>query len=72
MKSTIEPDGGRYMEVHEPLSRNEAEFNSTESVPLPMTPAISRFIAHAESDSNVVKQVLEQRSGMPTRLNPQV
>ncbi|MGL5539655.1 MAG: L,D-transpeptidase, partial [Aeromonas veronii] len=40
------------------------------SVPLPMTPAITRFIAHAESDSNVVKQVLEQRTGMPTRLNP--
>jgi len=40
-------------------------------VPLPMTPAITRFIAHMDSDSNVVKQVLEQRTGMPTRLNPQ-
>ena len=36
----------------------------------PLTPAITRFIAHAESDSNVVKQVLEQRTGLPTRLNP--
>ncbi|MCR6550380.1 L,D-transpeptidase, partial [Aeromonas sp. CPF2-S1] len=70
VKTTVEPDGGRYMEVHEPLSRTEEEFNSTASVPLPMTPAITRFIAHAESDSNVVKQVLEQRTGMPTRLNP--
>ena len=58
VKTTVEPDGGRYMEVHEPLSRTEEEFNSTASVPLPMTPAITRFIAHAESDSNVVKQVL--------------
>ena len=71
VKSTVEPDGGRYMEVHEPLSRNEEEFNSSASVPLPMTPAITRFIAHADSDSNVVKQVLEQRTGMPTRLNPE-
>ncbi len=37
VKTTVEPDGGRYMEVHEPLSRNEEEFNSTASVPLPMT-----------------------------------
>ena len=29
------PDGGRYMEVHEPLSRTEEEFNSTAAVPLP-------------------------------------
>ena len=70
VKTTVEPDGSRYMEVHEPLSRTEEEFNSTASVPLPMTPATTRFIAHAESDSNVVKQVLEQRTGMPTRLNP--
>ncbi|MDX2126819.1 MAG: L,D-transpeptidase family protein, partial [Aeromonas hydrophila] len=72
VKTTVEPDGGRYMEVHEPLSRNEEEFNSTASVPLPMTQATTRFIAHMDSDSNVVKQVLEQRTGMPTRLNPQV
>ena len=71
VKTTVEPDGGRYMEVHEPLSRTEEEFNSTASVPLPMTPATTRFIAHADSDSNVVKQVLEQRTGMPTRLNPE-
>ena len=71
VKTTVEPDGGRYMEVHEPLSRTEEEFNSTASVPLPMTPATTRFIAHMDSDSNVVKQVLEQRTGMPTRLNPE-
>ncbi|MBL0604739.1 L,D-transpeptidase family protein [Aeromonas caviae] len=71
VKTTVEPDGGRYMEVHEPLSRTEEEFNSTASVPLPMTPATTRFIAHADSDSNVVKQVLEQRTGIPTRLNPE-
>lgn len=70
VKTTVEPDGGRYMEVHEPLSRTEEEFNSTAAVPLPMTQATTRFIAHADSDSNVVKQVLEQRTGMPTRLNP--
>ncbi len=32
-----------------------------------MTPAITRFIAHADTDSLVVKQVLEQQTGLPTR-----
>ena len=37
-----------------------------------MTPAVTRFIAHAETDSQVVKQALEQRTGVPVRLNPQM
>ncbi|WP_421346502.1 L,D-transpeptidase family protein [Aeromonas veronii] len=69
IKSTVEPDGGRYLEVHEPLSRTEEEFNSHELVSLPMTPVITRFISHMESDSNVVKQVLKLRNGIPIRLN---
>ncbi|ENY73160.1 L,D-transpeptidase family protein [Aeromonas diversa] len=70
VKFSVEPDGSRYLEVHQPLSRNEAEFNSNMVVPLPMSQALTRFIAHGENDSKLVKQVLEQRSGMPTRLNP--
>lgn len=72
VKATVEPDGGRYIEVHEPLSRTEEEMNSDMSVSLPMTPALTRFIAHADTDSLAVKQALEQRTGMPTRLNPVV
>lgn len=70
VKSTVEPDGKRYLEVHEPLSRTEDEFNSTASAPLPMTPALTRFIAHKDTDSRIVKQVLEQRTGMPVLTNP--
>ena len=70
VKVTVEPDGGRYLEVHQPLSRTQDEFQSNLDAPLPITPAISRFIANKESDSFVVKQTLEQRSGMPERLNP--
>jgi L,D-transpeptidase YbiS len=72
VKATVEPDGSRYMEVHEPLSRSEAEFNSNTPVPLKLTAPISRFVAHAENDSKMVKEALEQRSGLPTRLNPEV
>ncbi|EAT8909160.1 L,D-transpeptidase, partial [Salmonella enterica] len=38
VKFSIEPDGSRWLEVHEPLSRNRAEFESDKKVPLPLTP----------------------------------
>jgi L,D-transpeptidase YbiS len=34
-----------------------------------MSTAVTRFIAHADSDSQLVKQALEQRSGMPIAIN---
>lgn len=69
IKAAKESDGRRYLEVHQPLSRSEAEFNSSLPAPLPMSPAITRFLAHADSDSHLVKQALEQRSGMPIAIN---
>lgn len=70
IKATEEPDGARYLEVHQPLSRTQAEFDSAEPVPLALPSAISRFVAHAETDSFVLKRLLEARTGMPTRINP--
>lgn len=72
IKTTEEPDGKRYVEVHEPLSKTEAEYNSTEQSSLPMTTAISRFIARPDSDSSIVKQTLEARTGLPTQINPDI
>ncbi|MGL6152127.1 MAG: L,D-transpeptidase, partial [Aeromonas sobria] len=69
IKASVEQDGHRYLEVHQPLSRSEEEFNSKLPAPLPMTPAVTRFIAHADSDSQLVKQALEQRNGMPMAIN---
>ncbi len=69
IKASVEPDGRRYLEVHQPLSRNQEEFNSSLPAPLPMSTAVTRFIAHADSDSQLVKQALEQRSGMPIAIN---
>ncbi len=70
IKATEEPDGARYLEVHQPLSRTEAEFESNAPVPLELSPAIARFVAHRDTDSFVIKRLLEDRSGMPTRINP--
>jgi len=70
IKATEEPDGNRYLEVHEPLSRTQAEFESKQPLALPLNKQITRFIAHPEIDSFTLKRLLEQRTGMPTRINP--
>ncbi|MFP1483197.1 hypothetical protein ACLB1S_10265 [Escherichia coli] len=35
VKATTEPDGSRYIEVHNPLSTTEAQFEGQESCQLP-------------------------------------
>jgi hypothetical protein len=70
VKATLEPDGRRYLEVHEPLSRTFEELNSAAPSTLTISPAVSRFIAKADTDSHVVKQAFEDRSGIPTQINP--
>ncbi|MCU3986384.1 L,D-transpeptidase [Enterobacter mori] len=64
VKSTTEPDGSRWVEVHEPLSRNRAEFESTNKVPLPITPALRAQLINEGAGAE-----LERRSGMPVKLS---
>ncbi|EME7879727.1 L,D-transpeptidase [Enterobacter hormaechei] len=63
VKVTTEPDGSRWVEVHEPLSRNRAEFESTRKVPLPISAA-----QRTQLISEGAGAELERRSGMPVRL----
>ena len=70
VKATQEPDGRRYLEVHEPLSRTFEELNSAAPSTLSISSVVSRFIAKADTDSHVVKQAFEDRSGIPTQINP--
>jgi L,D-transpeptidase ErfK/SrfK len=63
VKETTEPDGSRWLEVHEPLSRNRAEFESTKKVPLPITPALQAQLVSAGAEP-----VMERRSGMPVQI----
>ncbi|MDA8479462.1 L,D-transpeptidase [Citrobacter sp. Awk 4] len=69
VKYTTEPDGSRWLEVHEPLSRNRAEYESDRKVPLPVTPALRAFVQGSGVDSNRVNRELERRSGMPVNIN---
>ncbi|EMN1226847.1 TPA: L,D-transpeptidase [Enterobacter roggenkampii] len=63
VKVTSEPDGSRWVEVHEPLSRNRAEFESTRKVPLPISAAL-----RTELINEGAVAALERRSGMPVKL----
>lgn len=68
VKYTAEPDGSLWVEVHEPLSRNRAEYESDRKVPLPITPAIQAFVKGEGVDVNHAEQALERRSGMPVEI----
>lgn len=69
VKSTVEPDGLRWLEVHEPLSRNRAEFESDKKVPLPMTPALNAATRGPDVNVSVVSAALTHRSGMPVMVS---
>jgi len=69
IKATEEPDGKRYLAVHQPLSRTIAEFESNEPVAISLPKDIVKFIAKADTDSSVIKKLLDERTGVPTVIN---
>lgn len=69
VKYTTEPDGSRWLEVHEPLSRNRAEYESDNKVPLPVTPALRSFTQGGSVDGSRARNALERRSGMPVNIS---
>lgn len=69
IKVTSEPDGSHWVEVHEPLSRNRAEFESTNKVPLPDTPALRAQLSGEGVDAVRVDEALTRRSGMPVNIS---
>lgn len=69
VKYSVEPDGRRWVEVHEPLSRNRSEYESDRKVPLPVTPALRTFINGDDVDVSRASQALERRSGMPVNIS---
>lgn len=68
VKFTTEPDGSRWLEVHEPLSRNRLEFESTKRVPLPVQPVLNKAMQEGSVNAATVTEALERRSGMPVQI----
>ncbi|STT02379.1 L,D-transpeptidase [Klebsiella pneumoniae] len=63
VKATTEPDGSRYIEVHNPLSTTEAQFQGGEIVPITLTQPVQAVTSQSDVDQNVVEQAIQNRSG---------
>ena len=63
VKYAVEPDGKRYVEVHQPLSHSDKD--DPQTMPIALSAALKKFIKSPQSDSELIKAALERRSGMP-------
>ena len=69
IKATVEPDGSRYVEIHNPLSQTEEQFQSREPVPLTLTAAVTKVVSDASVNTTSMEDALKARSGMPVKVN---
>lgn len=67
IKVAVEPDGKRYVEVHQPLSNSEKD--DPQTLPISLSKKTRSFTQARETDSDAVKQALTRRSGMPVLVN---
>lgn len=69
VKATIEPDGTRYLEVHNPLSVTEEQFHSNEPVPITLPVTVSKVLVDPIINQDLVNQALQSRTGMPINVS---
>lgn len=69
VKASVEPDGSRYVEIHNPLSQTEEQFASREPVPLTLTAAVNKVVSDASVNPTAMENALKTRSGMPVKVN---
>ncbi|MCS3405211.1 L,D-transpeptidase family protein [Pantoea sp. B566] len=69
VKASVEPDGSRWMEVHNPLSTTEEQFNSRELVPITLTQAVGKVLVDGSINQSQVDKAIQNRSGMPVQVN---
>ncbi|TKI05638.1 L,D-transpeptidase family protein [Martelella alba] len=63
VKVAQEPDGKRYIEVHQPLSRTAKD--DPQTLPIPLTAKIKKFLADHGTDRQMAIEAIARRSGMP-------
>lgn len=66
LKETMEPDGSVYVEVHEPLSRDEAQLGEFKSVSAP--DALLAAVSADSEASQMLNQALSAQQGLPIKL----
>lgn len=69
VKASVEPDGSRYIEVHEPLSMSDSDWNSSTPLPITLTDDVNKVISDPSVKKDVVEAALKERSGMPVKIN---
>ena len=69
VKVTKEPDGGIYVEVHQPLSTNMNDLNSTGYSPITLKPAIRNFFIENDVDKSLLDEIFNNRNGIPELVN---
>lgn len=67
VKFATEPDGKRYVEVHQPLSHTEKD--DPQTMKIAISAGLKKFAHSNESDTALFKQALARRSGMPVLIN---
>lgn len=67
IKYDVEPDGKRYIEVHQPLSHTAKD--DPQTMPLALSQAMKKFSVSDETNRDVVTGAIRRRSGMPVIVN---
>lgn len=63
VKYSVEPDGKRYVEVHQPLSRVDSD--DPQTMPIAISSSLRKFIDDSQTDAQVVQNAIVRRAGMP-------
>lgn len=63
IKASVEPDGRRLVEVHQPLSKSINDDPKTQ--PIVLSSAMESFKADAQTNTALMDEVMQVRSGMP-------
>lgn len=63
VKYSQEPDGKRYVEVHQPLSQND--WDNPQTLPIAINASFGRFIDDAATDAMAVDNAITRRAGVP-------
>jgi len=63
VKYSVEPDGKRYVEVHQPLSRVDSD--NPQTMPIDIGRGLQNFISDRQTDAQAVRNALVSRIGMP-------
>lgn len=67
IKTSVEPNGSRLVEVHQPLS--ESINDDPQLLPIQLNEQMKQFRSAQETDAGVMEQVMKHRSGMPVDVN---